>query len=152
MTLKLLKIAIKLRKYKLNKMALFLEGLIFIISGARISSDIILGEKTRFAYNGMSCLIVKGTVIGKSCLIGARVTTGRKFPYKKVPKIGDSVFIGFNSSIIGPIEIGDNVVIAPHTLVNKNVPEGSIVAGDPFKIIGNTDSLNYNIFENEQYL
>lgn len=47
MTLKLLKIAIKLRKYKLNKMALFLEGLIFIISGARISSDIILGEKNK---------------------------------------------------------------------------------------------------------
>ena len=134
MILILLKIAVDFRRYKLNKIALLLEGLIFIISGARISSDIVLGEKTRFAYNGMSCLIVKGTVIGKSCLIGARVTTGRQFPYKKVPKIGD------------------NVVIAPHTLVNKNVPKGSIVAGVPFKIIGNTDSLNYNILENEQYL
>ena len=152
MITKILRIAIIFRKYKLSKISLFLEGIIFIISGARISSDIVLGEKTRFAYNGMSCLIVKGTVIGKSCLIGARVTTGRKFPYKKVPKIGDCVFIGFNSSIIGPVEIGDNVVIAPHTLVNKSVPEGSIVAGVPFKIIGKTNSIEYNIFENEQYL
>ena len=148
----LLRIAIKFRKFKINIISNLLEGIIFLISGARISSDISLGEKTKFAYNGMSCLIVKGTVIGKSCLIGARVTTGRKFPYRKVPKIGNNVFIGFNSSIIGPVEIEDDVIIAPHTLVNKNIPKGSIVAGIPFKIIGKTESLNYNIFDNEKYL
>ena len=131
--------------------AFFLEGIIFLISSARISSKIKIGKNVRFAYNAMSCLIVKNTVIGDNCLIGARVTTARKFPFKDVPNIGNNVFIGFNASIIGPVKIADNAVIAPHSLVNSDIGEGEIFAGCPAKRIGHRSDLEYDLMQNEKY-
>ena len=129
----------------------FLEGIIFLISSARVSSKIQIGNNVRFAYNAMSCLIVKNTVIGDNCLIGARVTTARKFPFKDVPHIGNNVFIGFNASIIGPVKIADNAVIAPHSLVNTDIGEGEIFAGCPAKKIGYRSDLEYDLMQNEKY-
>lgn len=100
----------------------------------------------------MSCLIVKKTVIGNSCLIGARVTTARKFPFNEVPRIGNNVFIGFNATLLGPVKISDNAIIAPHSLVICDVGEGEIFAGNPAKKIGHRDLLKYDIMKNEQFL
>ena len=51
------------------------------------------------------------------------------------PKIGNRVYIGINSTILGGISIGDDVLVAPNTLVNEDVPAHSIVIGSPCKII-----------------
>ncbi len=48
--------------------------------------------------------------------------------------IGDDVFIGVNSTVLGPIRIGDRVRIAANTAVTTNVPADSIVVGSPAKI------------------
>jgi len=37
--------------------------------------------------------------------------------------------------IIGDVRIGDNVTIAPNSVVTKNVPSNCIVGGTPAKII-----------------
>lgn len=44
---------------------------------------------------------------------------------------GNKVWIGVNSTIVGNIKIGDNVLIAPNSFVNCNVPSNSIVIGNP---------------------
>lgn len=51
-----------------------------------------------------------------------------------VPKIGDGVFVGINATVVGNIEIGDDVLIAPNSYVNVNVPSHSIVIGNPATI------------------
>ena len=40
--------------------------------------------------------------------------------------IGDDVFIGCNTNLVAPIEIGDNVFIAAGSTVTKNVPKGAM--------------------------
>ncbi|MBV5327481.1 MAG: hypothetical protein JZU65_07565, partial [Chlorobium sp.] len=80
-----------------------------------------------------------------------RVTTGRNFPYKNVPTIGNKVWIGANSVIIGPVVIEDNVIISPNSFVNKSIPEGAIVGGIPAKIIGWVNDLQYDIFNNSKF-
>lgn len=50
---------------------------------------------------------------------------------KGVPTIGNSVWIGVNATIVGKITIGDNVLIAPNTFVNCDVPSHSVVYGNP---------------------
>ena len=50
--------------------------------------------------------------------------------------IGSNVFIGANTTILYDVKIGDNVIIGAGSLVNKNVPSGTIVAGVPCRIIG----------------
>ena len=49
-------------------------------------------------------------------------------------KIGDCVFVGINSTIVGAIHIGNDVLIAPNSYVNIDVPDHSIVIGNPATI------------------
>ncbi len=50
-------------------------------------------------------------------------------------KIGDKVWIGSNSTILPGVTIGYGAVIAAGSVVTKNVPDNTIVAGVPAKII-----------------
>ena len=49
-------------------------------------------------------------------------------------KIVNCVYVGINSTVVGGIEIGDDVLIAPNSFVNFNVPPHSVVVGNPAKI------------------
>ncbi len=55
-------------------------------------------------------------------------------------EIMDNVFIGCNSTILGNVRIGPNAIIAAGSVVTKDVPENSVVAGIPAKKIGTFDS------------
>lgn len=46
-------------------------------------------------------------------------------------KIGNGFYLSSGSQVVGNVEIGDNVTIASHSLVNKNVPSNVLVAGSP---------------------
>ena len=56
-------------------------------------------------------------------------------------EVFDNVFIGAGAIILGPCKIGPNAIIGAGALVNKDVPEGTIVGGVPAKIIGDFDQL-----------
>ena len=49
--------------------------------------------------------------------------------------IGSNVFVGYQSLILPGIEIGDNCIIAAGSIVTKNVPANSVVAGNPARVI-----------------
>lgn len=48
-----------------------------------------------------------------------------------VPTIGNRVWIGVNATVVGRITIGNDVLIAPNTFVNCDVPDHSVVFGNP---------------------
>lgn len=54
--------------------------------------------------------------------------------------IGSKVWVGDNVTIIGPVRIGDGVVVAANSVVTRDVPDNVIVAGVPAKIIKKFDS------------
>lgn len=60
--------------------------------------------------------------------------------FRKKVEIGDNVFIGMNSIIMGGVKIGKNVIIGANSVVTKDIPDDSIVCGNPAKIISNIDS------------
>ena len=64
--------------------------------------------------------------------------------------IGDSVWIGYGSTILKGSIIGDNSVIGSQTLVsNMSIPSGSVVGGCPGKIIkSNISWRKERIYEN----
>lgn len=56
-------------------------------------------------------------------------------------EIMDNVFIGTGTIILGNVKIGSNVVIGANSLVTKDIPEGTVFAGSPAKMIGTFDDL-----------
>ena len=50
-------------------------------------------------------------------------------------RIGKRCFVGANAVIMAGIEIGDEVVVGAGSIVTKSIPSGSIVAGNPARIL-----------------
>lgn len=100
--------------------------------GIQIQYNTMIGEGFYIGHFGN--IIINGdTKIGKNCNIAQGVTIGKtnRGVMKGAPKIGNEVWIGANAVIVGNIIIGNNVLIAPNSFVNFNVPDNSIVFGNP---------------------
>ena len=49
--------------------------------------------------------------------------------------IKDNVFIGYNTTILKNVTVGTNVIIGANSLVNKDIPDNSVAAGNPARVI-----------------
>lgn len=88
-----------------------------------------------------------GVVIGETAVIGNRVSlmqgvtlggTGKENGDRH-PKVGQGALIGASVRILGNIKIGEGAMLAAGSLVLKDVPPHSMVAGIPAKVIGFVD-------------
>jgi serine O-acetyltransferase len=104
--------------------------------GFQIEKNTVIGAGFYIGHYG-AIVINPNAVLGKNCTISNGITIGQtnRGTRKGFPVIGDHVFIGTGSVIVGGITIGSNVLIAPNSLVNIDVPEYSLVIGNPCKII-----------------
>lgn len=55
-------------------------------------------------------------------------------------EVMNNVFIGSNTIILPNIRIGSNVIIAAGSVVTKDIPDNSVVAGVPAKVIETFDN------------
>jgi len=103
-----------------------------------LNSDIGIGVKIPHP-NGI--VIGEKVQIGKNCTIYQQVTIGGKIigdaKAGNYPKIKDNVVIFAGAKLIGNINVGEHSIIGANSVVNKNVPSNSVVAGVPAKIIKN---------------
>lgn len=53
--------------------------------------------------------------------------------------VGDNVYFGNNVIVLPGVTIGSNVVIGAGAIVTKDIPDNSVVAGIPAKVIKTTD-------------
>jgi serine O-acetyltransferase len=98
-----------------------------------IPPQTIIGEDFHIIHAEGSLSIHPDTVIGDRLGVMHNVTIGTNMR-EGCPKIGNDVFIGVNSTVLGSITIGDRVRIAANTAVSTNVPSDSVVIGSPAKI------------------
>ena len=106
------------------------------ITGIQIPIKTKIGEGFYIGHCGR-IIINPNTVLGRNINIATGVTIGQENRGKRkgTPIIGDNVWIGTNAVIVGNIKIGNDVIIAPLSYVNFDVPDHSIVIGNPGKII-----------------
>lgn len=69
--------------------------------------------------------------IGENLSVWQGVTIGKNPKSEKAPTIGNNVSIYTNAVVAGDITIGDNVRIAAGTVVLCDVPDDSVVFGNP---------------------
>lgn len=92
------------------------------------------------------CITINGkATLGRNCNIHKGVTIGQenRGSRKGAPQIGNDVWIGINATVVGGIKIGDDVLIAPNTFVNCDIPSHSVVFGNPC-IIRHRDNATEN--------
>lgn len=133
----LLRMSLKYKRYSI-------PGLFFRILkrrcrfkyGFEISPEARIGEGF-YLTTHCAPVIIGPVKIGKNCNISHLVTIGRAYNNGEAcrPSIDDYVWIGAGSVLVGNITIGRNVLIAPNSFVNFDVPEDSLVIGNPGKII-----------------
>ena len=93
----------------------------------------------------MGVVIGETSEIGNNVTIYHNVTLGGIAPsinsndqrnMKRHPTLEDNVVVGSGAQILGPITIGKNSLIGSNSVVTKNVPEKSVMAGIPAKRVG----------------
>jgi len=126
------------------------------------------GDKAKRLFIGKNCKIGDNVhiavsnkvVIGDDCLMASKIfisdlshgnysSTGQNAVPWSVPnerelvaepvEIGNNVWIGENVCILQGVHIGHGVVIGANSVVTKNIPDNSIVAGVPGKVIKTFD-------------
>lgn len=113
--------------------------------GYSISYSTEIGKGFYLGHLG-SIVINYQVKIGNNVNLAQGVTIGMANggKHKGVPIISDNVWIGANSTIVGGIVIGKDVMIAPNTFVNFDVPPHSIVISNKAKVIErNPATINY---------
>lgn len=93
------------------------------------------------AINHMSCIINMAESLGDYCWLKPGVVIGESLPGSPTPRIGHHVNFGTGCKVLGDISIGNNVIIGANAVVVHDVPDNSIVAGIPARVIGHTDDM-----------
>jgi len=116
--------------YMLRLMKLSKKTHIHIPARTSIGEGFYIGHLGRVIINPEARL-GRNINISTGVIVGAE-NRGKR---KGSPVIGDGCWIGANAVIVGNVNIGSDVLIAPLTYVNFDVPDHSIVIGNPGRII-----------------
>lgn len=86
------------------------------------------------------CRISSYCRIGENCTILPMVFFGLKTPdAERKITVGNNCYFGTGCTILGPVNIGDNVTIGAGAVVTKDIPTNSVVAGIPARIMKTKD-------------
>jgi serine O-acetyltransferase len=109
--------------------------LIQIITGIELPCEVRIGRG--FVIDHFGGIIISGYAqFGHNCRIRSGVVVGlRRVEEKCAPEIGDNVDIGTGAKLLGPIRIGNNVLIGANAVVLSDVPDDSIAVGVPARVI-----------------
>jgi acetyltransferase-like isoleucine patch superfamily enzyme len=82
------------------------------------------------AHNGVE--IQEGVQIGSHCAILSKSTIDKKDGKVTIKK---GARVGVHSTVMPGVTIGEGALVAAHSFVNKDVPDGAFVGGVPAKPI-----------------
>ncbi|MDN5938149.1 MAG: hypothetical protein L0H83_05750, partial [Salinisphaera sp.] len=120
----------------LGGVAKILKYLVVWFCGIEINYKTRIGRNFQL-HHGYGT-IVSGT-LGDNVHVNQGVTIGgnwgRAVGERSLPVIGNNVWIMAGAKVLGPITIGNNVLIGANAVVLSDVPDNSVVAGVPGRVL-----------------
>lgn len=80
-------------------------------------------------------IILNCKSMGNNCVVNCDVVVGNKNTQDEKPTIGNNVNITTGCRLIGNIYVGDGSMVAPNSVVVRDVPSNVIVSGIPAKYL-----------------
>lgn len=127
-----------------NKLASSIKRAISLILVPKMENIEIGTHPGGFIDGGLKIVHKAGCVCapyiaGKNLSVFQGVTVGHSILKEDLgvdcPTIGNNVTIMSNAVVFGEITIGDDAIIGAGSIVSKDVPAGSIVVGNPARIV-----------------
>lgn len=114
------------------------------------SGGVKIGEGCQIGYGAMIISHSSHMAIRLNCRDFIKMDICDRFGYvHKSVDIGDFTFIGGGAAVLPGVKIGKGCVVGVNSVVTKNVPDYSIVAGVPARIIGSTVDTDKPFLENQ---
>ena len=110
-------------------------------AGFNVNAGVVIGTNT---IVGKHVLVNRSVSIGHHVQIEDYVTFGPGCVIGAYTRICEGAFIGINATILPKVTIGSNSVVGGGAVVISNVPDNTIVAGNPARII-KTGIAGYNL-------
>ena len=101
--------------------------------GIRISPNVV--GKGLYIPHFSGGIIINAESMGDYCVVNSGAIIGNKHLAHHRPTIGNNVEITIGAKVIGKITLGNHVIVAPNSVVIKDVPDNGIVSGIPAKSI-----------------
>ncbi len=116
------------------------------ITGVEIHPGARIGKRF-FIDHGMGIVIGETTEIGENVTIYQGVTLGGtgKHVGKRHPTIGNNVVVGANSTVLGPILVGNDSRIGANSVIVRDVPHDSTVVGVPGRVVRHKGEKTYDV-------
>jgi serine O-acetyltransferase len=102
------------------------------IAGTEIKAGADIGRRF-IIHTSQAILIADGVQIGDDCTInsGVCVVHAANGMSEGTPRIGDNVYLGVGSKILGPVNVGEHALVGANAVVTRNVPAHHIAIGVP---------------------
>ena len=111
--------------------------------GAIIRDHVSIGDNAVImmgAVINIGAVIGEGTMIDMGAILGGRATAGVVEPASATPVIiEDGVMIGANAVVLEGVHVGRGAVVAAGAVVVEDVPDNTVVAGVPARVIKQRD-------------
>jgi serine O-acetyltransferase len=123
-----------MRRPLTRPVGLWLSDRTLAASGAELKPTSRIGPGVLLKHT--TGLVVGGEVVaGHRLVLHQNVTLGDRQPYGGQPRLGNDVTVGSGACVLGPITVGDRVVVAANSVVLADVPADCTVAGAPARIV-----------------
>jgi serine O-acetyltransferase len=116
------------------------EILQFLLFNSVIPVSATIGAGTSCDHRGIAVVVHSRAQLGKNCRIWPQVLIGGRSGAQGVPVIGNNVMLSAGAKVLGPIRVGDNVIVGANAVVIHDVPDNSTVVGVPGRILNPKDA------------
>jgi serine O-acetyltransferase len=128
----------------LRAVALLAQKLMEIVTGICIPPQCQIGEALYIGHYGGIILPRHGR-IGHNCSFAQNSTIGvaGTGDNRGAPLIGNRVFVGAHSVVVGKITVGEDAMICAGSIVTRSVPPRAVVMGNPARVVSYDGSFDH---------